>query len=385
MKRFFSIAVAVLAAGSSMVARAQEQVMVIEEPAGGTSYLLDETVSDVPRVWAGLDYLLWFVKSAPLPVPVATRTTAAGQNPTIGLPGTEILYGGGDVGFPALSGVRSNIGAWLGGDGQLGLEVSGFALEQKANGFYSAAPPGSNVAYGFPFLNGNTESVLAISGGTFIGGGILAQNTLQLWGVGANALYNLQRTSNWELTAIGGFQHLNLSERFALTGTSLINVPQVFTGTFNQSDSFQARNQFYGANLGGKLTRTSGPVSVSLLAQVALGTNYEVVNVNGVNVGTVNNAPPVVTPGGIYAQSTNIGRYERDRFCAVPGINLTAGYEFLPGLRGTIGYSFMYMSDVARPGDQIDRVFITGSRPTMPFQHTDFFAHGLNFGLLYQY
>ena len=59
------------------------------------------------------------------------------------------------------------------------------------------------------------------------------------------------------------------------------------------------------------------------------------------------------------------------------------------------GYSFLYLSSVARPGDQIDRSVNPTLIPTNPsfgvpfgpprpapiFNHTDFHAHGVNLGL----
>src|SRR4051794_20088600 len=66
-------------------------------------------------------------------------------------------------------------------------------------------------------------------------------------------------------------------------------------------------------------------------------------------------------------------------------------------LRATAGYTFQYVSDVVRPGDQIDRGInpvqapaITGvpnapltgpARPAPLINSTDFWAHGVNFGL----
>ena len=68
-------------------------------------------------------------------------------------------------------------------------------------------------------------------------------------------------------------------------------------------------------------------------------------------------------------------------------------------VRATVGYTFFYMSEVVRPGDQIDRVvnptqlptagaFVAGTtptRPSFPFQSSDFWAQGLNFGLEIRY
>ncbi len=66
-----------------------------------------------------------------------------------------------------------------------------------------------------------------------------------------------------------------------------------------------------------------------------------------------------------------------------------------------VGYSFLYVSSVARPGDQIDRVInpntspAIGSNfsgavsspphPALNVQSSDFWAQGLNFGLEFRW
>jgi hypothetical protein len=85
----------------------------------------------------------------------------------------------------------------------------------------------------------------------------------------------------------------------------------------------------------------------------------------------------------------------------VPQLGLQAGWQPLDWIRLFVGYDFLYLSDVARPGDQVDRVInptqgpaftnnpnsvLTGpARPTFPGRSTDFWAHGLSFGVELRY
>ncbi len=62
-----------------------------------------------------------------------------------------------------------------------------------------------------------------------------------------------------------------------------------------------------------------------------------------------------------------------------------------------MGYDFLYWSSVARPGDQIDRTvnstqiaprtgpFTGPARPAFEFKNTDYWAHGVNFGVEFRY
>jgi hypothetical protein len=67
-----------------------------------------------------------------------------------------------------------------------------------------------------------------------------------------------------------------------------------------------------------------------------------------------------------------------------------------PQVKLLLGYTFLYVSDVARPGDQVDRVvnrttlpssqafnpFAGGpARPSFSFTGSDFWSQGVSFGI----
>jgi hypothetical protein len=129
---------------------------------------------------------------------------------------------------------------------------------------------------------------------------------------------------------------------------------------------------------------------------VALGGTIEQLRVNG---GTFTNFASA--PGAYLAQPTNMGAMSQSQFAVVPELNLNFGVRLNPWASIVVGYSFLYVSSVARPGDQIDRVInpsqapaITGNfagnlsgpaRPALNIRDTDFWAQGLNFGLQFRY
>ena len=85
----------------------------------------------------------------------------------------------------------------------------------------------------------------------------------------------------------------------------------------------------------------------------------------------------------------------------MPQVEVNAGYQVCDHLCLHAGYTFLYWSRVARPGDQIDRVInptqapaINGTfpgslsgpaRPALTIHDTDFWAQGLNFALELRY
>ena len=92
--------------------------------------------------------------------------------------------------------------------------------------------------------------------------------------------------------------------------------------------------------------------------KVALGDMQQQTRINGVLASNdFNGLGPVQTfPGGYFALPTNSGTYTRDRFAVVPEANLSVGYQVNRVISVFAGYSFLYLSNVARPGEQIDRV-----------------------------
>ncbi len=124
---------------------------------------------------------------------------------------------------------------------------------------------------------------------------------------------------------------------------------------------------------------------------MALGTNAQTVTIAGSTVLTEAGVPETY-PGGLLTQRSNIGSYERNEFLLSPELGATLGFHVTPRFSLNVGYSFVYISNVVRAGDQIDRDVnpglipievnpLTGPlRPQFLFRQSDFFAHGVTAG-----
>jgi hypothetical protein len=138
---------------------------------------------------------------------------------------------------------------------------------------------------------------------------------------------------------------------------------------------------------------------VSLVGKIALGATQQVITVDGGSLLLTPGSPPVSATGGILAQPTNIGRSYHSAFSVVPEADLNIGYQITHWLRAQVGYSFIYWSDVVRPGNQIDRTvnptqaptdpnfgpLVGPARPILTPQSTSFWAQGINFGLEFRF
>jgi hypothetical protein len=133
---------------------------------------------------------------------------------------------------------------------------------------------------------------------------------------------------------------------------------------------------------------------------MAIGNNKQTVRNNGSTEITDPTATPTTQTfqGGLLTQSPgNIGTFEQNEFAIVPEFGATLGYQLTDHLRATLGYTFLYWSNVVRPGDHINRDVnpkliqpqvppITGEiRPGFEFDTTDYWVQGLSFGGEYRW
>jgi hypothetical protein len=169
--------------------------------------------------------------------------------------------------------------------------------------------------------------------------------------------------------------------------------------TFLVNDNFSTSNEFVGGEIGFLWDWQRDRWSLEFLSKLAIGSTRQRVAINGFTVTTPPGGAAQTDEGGLLAQSTNIGEYERDELSVLPELGVTVGYMVTDRLRITGGYSFLYWSRVARPGDQISlrvnpEVIPNSSEPDdddfpqepqFVFRDTDIWAHGLNAGLEYQW
>jgi hypothetical protein len=204
----------------------------------------------------------------------------------------------------------------------------------------------------------------------------------------------------WEL--IGGFRFLDLDEHLKFTTVST-NVPPQMADVFTTIDRFTTENDFYAGQIGARARYAWNRFGVEATGKIALGSMHEVTHIRGslLTNDFTNLGPVQAFPGGYLALPTNIGDYSSDRFAAAPEVGLNFDYHLGDHVRLFMGYTFLFVSSVARPGDEIDRVInptqgpgftgvvpsvLTGAaRPTFPAKDTNFFAQGINWGLEISY
>lgn len=340
----------------------------------------------------GAEALLWWLKDSPAPVPLVT-------DGIVGQPGTRVFLGGRDLDTDPTPGFRLTAGYAL--TDRWGLESSFFYLPTRS----TVRSVGSNGAPGsqrlvVPFfdvtLPGEDTTGIALPGQ--FAGHATEQLSTSFLGAELNAATPLRAMGPVSVDVLGGFRYLRLRDTYTFV-TSSPNVPPRPADVFETTDELGASNDFYGAQIGARARFDRGPWFASGVLKVALGAVVQTVDVKGsVTTNDFSGFGPLQTfAGGYFALPTNIGEHRRSVFAVVPEVGLTAGYRLTSWASVFLGYTFLYVSDVARAPQQVNRTInptqglayggtppltLQGAaEPSFKFKSTGFWAHGLSAGL----
>jgi hypothetical protein len=335
---------------------------------------------------------------------VLVSASPASSAAILGRPGTIPLFGGpDDVDNGTRSGGRFTLGYWLNEAQTVGIDGGYLFLGSRAVTFAdSGTGAADTLALGRPFfnLNSGAEDAELVAFPGVLAGQINVSLRSRLQGAETNGIVNLACGPSGRLDAFAGFRYLQFDENLDITENLQVlpGVPVQGGSRFALADEFDASNRFYGGQIGLRGEAIVGRIYADLVAKVALGGTNEVVKING-GTATTTGGQTTFQSGGLLALPTNSGRFSRDVFAVVPEVGVTIGYQLTERLRASVGYTFLYCSEVARPGAQIDRGLDTTriptnlsggtpagpARPSFQFNSGDFWAQGVTFGIELRY
>jgi hypothetical protein len=229
-----------------------------------------------------------------------------------------------------------------------------------------------------------------------------------MWGAELNL--RCASSSLGAVSGFAGFRYLEFYEDLGLQNSFRLFLPAGFTdlngagGPLNTNlptdlnyataDTIRTYNHFYGGQVGFDLDMSCCRFLVDVRAKAALGVMHQTVNV----VGATLLPDGTVAPGGLLSSPLDLGTHSRDRIAFVPEINVKLGYLITPNVRAYVGYDFLYITSVLRPGDQTGistsgvqatvagtTTQITVNQPTFRYHDTNVWANGINFGMEVRY
>jgi hypothetical protein len=350
------------------------------------------------RFWASAELLLWWTRPQHVPVLLTSGTSAANPG-VIGQPGTTVLFGG-PVNDGMRVGERLRGGMWFDDCHICGVEGSFFFLGQSVDEFQHVCQPGDFTSR--PFFNtaigAQDAELLCFPGLTT--GNIFIRATSEFLGADANWRRKLYCDCSTRVDLLVGFRYLHLGDDLAVqeTVTNLDPASGVVGESFILSDRFNTNNNFYGGQFGFAGEFHAGRAYLDWRTLFGFGATTRVVTIAGSTtfVDAVTPLPTVTQPGGLLAQPSNIGQRTSTGFSVVPELAVNLGYQVTDHFRAFVGYTFIYWSQVARAGEQInlniDPAQIpsrvgpgVGVNPPFIFHPNDFWAQGINLGLEFRY
>src|SRR5262249_37874092 len=135
---------------------------------------------------------------------------------------------------------------------------------------------------------------------------------------------------------------------------------------------------------------------IAAITKVALGPNQQSLDITGSTTVTPPGGTAQTATGGFLALAgTNIGRHSTNWFVIVPEVNIHLGYQISSHVLVYVGYDFLFINDVLRPGNAVNTniniTFVPTNakfgeasplpQPRVPFHEEDFWAQGVEFGL----
>lgn len=389
--------------------------------------------------WLDADYLAWFIKKNPVPVPLVTFASEADDLPgAIGQPNTRILLGKESFGMGWMQGFEVHAGSWI--SCGMGIEAGYLFLPTvtKKRSVTTSGEPGSpNLAvpifdvtgvFGLNGIPGETIYVLPgpLEGSPFFSGVFKLNLSSKFQGAELNGLCSFPIHPQFSLDWLWGFRWFELKESLRMKSIT-ITVPNTpFSQNASQfSDRFHTTNDYLAGQLGLKGEFYCGWWRLKGVIKGSVGTSLEKLKIQGSSstiTGTVwfntSGTAGETIPGGIFAQPSNIGSHRKPFFAYSVETRVNSIFEITKNWSIDLGYSFLWISKVLRPGNQIDRKInstrtaladvsraTTGTGPgpipfgtpgsapaavgiTAPkvfFRESSFWAQGLNAGISFNY
>ncbi len=374
------------------------------EPLNAFSFPDCDPIVARPRYFdIGYDLLVIWTKETRIPNAVATIANANDAVPgAIGQAGTLTVFGSTGTGmdYGAATGARVWWNWYFPRLPSLTLHTNVFVRENTSR--INALTSDANGVPGLtrPFFNPNTGTedadVRALAG--LFRGQIEDRVTQRLWGAESNLVVdrNTSETFGPFYTWLVGARYVSLHEKYVNNDLS-IELPETTGVVRTFSDSFTTYNDIYAAQTGFNILWVMKDMRTSLGAKFGIGQNRQTLKIAGQTTVADNVAATFIVDNqqALYAQPSNVGTYRRNKMTFVGEFNASMSFDIHENIKLNMGYSYLYLGNTVRPGEQIDRTvniqpLLGGggfgvARPAPRFETHSFFGHILNVGFEFNF
>ena len=319
---------------------------------------------------------------------------------------TSVIFGNRDVLDGSRTGYRLRAGTWFDTDSVYGIQADYYQLGNKSLTYTATGTAGVPILARpfFNVLNAAEDAELVSYPGIVEGTATIKANSFfQAAGLAFRHAVCCQeipwvtgrRVASSRIDSTWGYRYARLSEGFFVR-EDLNSLRPDEPGIFQIVDSFGTSNEFHGGELGILWELDRPRWALELLGKLAVGSTRQKVFIDG-STRLSGNGFSIDQQGGLLAQRSNSGQHERSVFSMIPELGANFILRVTPNLSATVGYSLVYWSRVARPGEHVDldvntnllppeAVPFSGPlRPSFAWHDTDFWAHGLSLGADYRW
>lgn len=311
-----------------------------------------------------------------------------------GRPTTGILLGQEEMHFGAQLGGRIALGYWLCPCECSALETSYLGLGRETESFVMSSDEIPILAR--PIVQNGQPAAMLVAHPDFLRGDLSVVASTEFQSVDARLRQVFHQGCASRTSVLAGYRYAQLEERLRIDQFSEWTAPQglIQAGTTRRLfDLFEAENWFHGGEIGLLHEVRLGCGSLELLAKLGVGNTHSVMRIQGATTTATPGGGAAHFVGGLLAQSTNIGRYDRNEFTVIPELGITYTLQLSCRLQATLGYSVLFWPNVARPGEGLDLHVSqfppeppAGARtPQFAFTDGDVWVQGLRFGFEYRF
>jgi hypothetical protein len=340
--------------------------------------------------WGRAEYLMWWVRGAYVPPLVTTspQGTLPGQAGV--LPNATILFGDQEINDSGRSGGRFTLGYWFDPCETLGIENTFFFIGGQSDG-YNASSSGDPIL-ARPFFNvdrGANDSIVFAYPQVVVGG-INITSSRQLYSNELNLRRSLYSDCWRRIDVLAGYRYMRLGESLDIYNNNTSLESAALGTQFRIEDHFNTSNNFNGGQVGVNMQLYRGCWTIDLLGKIALGGVSQQARINGSTVITPTDDDVQTYDAGILALPSNSGQYNQTVFGAIPEFGVNLRYQWTPLWKVSVGYTIMALTNVLRPGDQIDLNIDPdqfppaqgqGTSPVFRFNESDIWLQGVNLGI----
>lgn len=312
--------------------------------------------------WFDADYLLLWTNGNSVPALVTTNATVPPRSETgvLGVGDTSVLLGDDRLDERERSGVALTVGRWLDEQQAWGIQATWFYAGEPSDELHAGWQSLGDPVLARPFFNAATgqEDSQLVAYPDVVEGLVTAETHSYLQSGEALLRANWRRGTRGRIDVLGGYRYLGFREGLRVEEHLVLRDPgglaQIGT-TINLFDQFNARNDFHGGELGLLTSFYRGPIVFDIATKLGLGNVSRELVIDGSTYVQTPKGSHATTPGGLLALPSNMGTYRDDAFALLPELDLKASFQITQRLSLSVGYNLLFLTDVYRTGQQIDR------------------------------